>query len=233
MEQTGIDIEILRQLKEKAQVNRERRGQRFAGRGNRKAPIVYVPAGTTLLRFYKDRENNITRTLLRHKVQKISVPCPDGCPVCTYLSAMEEKYPDFPGAWKLHPMETTIVYAWIFSCSEDSKFVKTQTPVLLMGNHKLGRELNDHVAEMDEEDLAKMIDPLADHVLWELKSGNNGRDFGLAPSFRTGMMDPLPNTLYPLSQCIHPEGQEPTAEEVSKFIEIIDETYKTYIGTAA
>lgn len=227
-----IDVEILRRLKARAQINREKRATRLA-RNAQKAPIVYVPTGTTLLRFYMDSENNITRTFLRHKMGKISVPCLDGCPLCTYLSDLEEKCPDVPEAWKLRPKTTTISYAWIFSCTENDKFVKVQTPVLLMGNHKLGRELDDHIADIDEDELEKMLDPQADHVLWELKSGENGRDFSLAPSFKTGMMDPLPNTLYPLSQCIHPEGQDPTAEEVSKFIEIIDETYKTYIGTAA
>jgi hypothetical protein len=226
----GIDPEILRQLKAKAQVNRDRRMKRVIGRG---IPIVYVPTGTTLLRFYMDSENNITRTFLRHKIGKMSVPCLNGCPLCTYLSELDEKYPDVPGAWRLRPKATTIAYAWIFSCSEDSKFVKTETPVLLMGNHKLGRDLEDHIADMDEEEFAKMLDPRADHVLWELKSGNNGRDFSLAPSFKTGTMDPLPDALYPLSQCVHPEGREPTAVQISKFIEIINRVYEGYIETAA
>jgi len=146
---------------------------------------------------------------------------------------MEEKYPDFQEAWKLRRGEITIVYAWIFSSSENNKFIKTETPLLLMGNYKLGRELNDHIADMDEDEFAKMLDPLTDHVLWDLKSGNNSRDFSLAPSLKTGTMDPLPNTLYPLSQCIHPEGQEPTTEEVHKFIKIINEAYETHSKTAA
>ena len=62
----GIDLEILRRLKEKAEVNRAKRAN-VAGRDPRKAPIVYVPTGTTLLRFYMDSENNILRTLRRHK----------------------------------------------------------------------------------------------------------------------------------------------------------------------
>jgi hypothetical protein len=225
----GIDPEILRRLKEKAQVNREKRTKRVIGRG---IPIVYVPTGTTLLRFYMDSEHNITRTFLRHKMGKVSIPCLDDCPICTHLSEMEEKYPDFQGAWKLDSREATIAYAWIFQCSENSKFAKIGTPVLLMGNHKLGRELNDHIADIDEEEFAKMLDPQADHVLWELKSGNNGRDFSLAPSFKTGTMDPLPHSLYPLSQCIYPEGQEPRAEEVSKFIEIINQAYEIYTTAA-
>lgn len=228
----SIDPETIRRLKETAEKNREKRAEHVR-RDPRKAPIVYVPEGTTLLRFYMDSENNITRTLLRHKMGKISVPCLDGCPVCTYLSEMEERCPDLPLAWKLRPRTATIVYAWIFSCTENDKFVKVQTPVILMGNHKLGRELNDHIADIDEEEFAKMLDPQTEHVLWELKSGNNGRDFGLAPSFKTGLMDPLPNTLYPLSQCIHPEGREPTVEEVSKFIAIINQAYEGYVGTAA
>jgi hypothetical protein len=228
----GVDLEVLRQLKQKANENREKRAKRGGGgRDNRMAPIVYVPAGTTNLRFYMDSENNITRTFFRHKVGQDSVHCLHGCPVCKYLSDMEKKYPDFQGAWKLGSRETTIAYAWIFNCSEESKFVKLETPVLLMGNHKLGRELNDHIADIDEEEFSKMLDPLTVHAMWELKSGNNGRDFSLAPSFKKATMDPMPDTLYPLSQCIYPVGQEPTAEQVSKFIEIINEAYETHIKT--
>lgn len=164
--------------------------------------------------------------------RKNSVPCVGGCPICTYLCEMEKKYPDFQGSWKLRSREITIVYAWIFSSSEDNKFVKTGAPVLLMGNHKLGRELNDHIADMDEEDFARMLDPLTEHALWELKSGNNGKDFSLAPSFKTGTMDLLPDALYPLSQCIHLEGEVPSAEEVSKFIEVIESTYEAYVKKA-
>jgi hypothetical protein len=224
----SIDPELLRQLKERASINRAKRAKPVV-KDARKAPIVYVPTGTTLLRFYMDSENNITRTLFRHKARKNSVHCLTGCPVCKYLSEMEKKYPDFPGTWKLRSMETSIVYAWIFSSSEESKFVKIETPVLLMGNYKLGRELNDHIADIDEEDFARMLDPLSEHALWELKCGNNGKDFSLAPSFKTGTMDPLPDTLYPLSQCIHPEGQAPNEEEISRFIEKIDVAYEMYL----
>lgn len=228
----GIDPETIRQLKEKAQANREKRTKRVMGRDIGKSPIVYVPTGTTLLRFYMDSEHNITRTFLRHKMGKVSIPCLDDCPICTHLSEMEKKYPDFQGAWKLGSREATIAYAWIFQCSEDSKFVKLETPVLLMGNHKLGRELDYHIANIDEVEFGKMLDPQTEHVLWELKSGDNSRDFSLAPSFKTGTMAPLPDGLYPLSQCIHPEGQEPRAQEVSKFIEIIDSTYEAYTTAA-
>jgi len=226
-----IDVEILRRLKARAQINREKRAIRV-GKNPHMDPIVYVPTGTTLLRFYIDSEDNITRTFLRHKIGRISLPCFDGCPVCTYLSEMEETYPDFPSAWRLGPVTNTLVYAWIFSCTKNDKFVKIQTPVLLMGNHKLGRELDDHIADIDEAELLKMLDPQTDHALWELKSGKNSRDFSLAPSLRTGTMDQLPDTLYPLSQCIFTEGEEPTAEQVSKFIEIIDEAYGSYTTVA-
>ena len=229
-----VNMEVLRQLKERAAINREKRAK-FFGKDFLKAPLIYVPGGTTLLRFYMDSENNVMRTLFRHKVREISVDvhCLDGCAVCAYLSEMEKKYPDFQEAWKLRRREITIVYAWIFSCSVKNKFIKTETPVLLMGDHKLGRELNDHIADMEEEEFAKMLDPLADHVWWELKSGHNSRDFSLATSFERGTMDPLPDTLYPLSQCIHPEGQEPSTEEVHRFIEIINEAYETQSKTAA
>jgi len=224
----SIDLELLRQLKEKADKNRAKRAKPIV-EDPRKAPIVYVPTGTTLLRFYMDSENNIVRTMFRHKIRKNSVPCLDGCPVCTHLSEKEKKYPDFQDAWKLRSREITMAYAWIFSCSEDSKFVKIETPVLLMGNYKLGRELNDQIADIDEEDFAKMLDPLSNHALWELKSGNNGKDFSLAPSFKTGTMEPLPDNLYPLSECIHPEGQQPNEEEISKFIEKINVAYEMYL----
>lgn len=227
----SIDLETIRRLKETADKNREKRAEHVR-RDPHKVPIVYVPTGTTLLRFYIDSENSIMRAFLRHKKGKVSIPCLDGCPVCTHLSEMEERYPDLPGAWKLGSREITIAYAWIFQCSEDSKFVKLETPVLLMGNHKLGRELNDHIADIDQDELEKMLDPQTEHVLWELKSGNNGRDFSLAPSFKTGTMDPLPHGLYPLSQCIHPEGEEPTAEQVSKFIAIINQAYEIYTTAA-
>jgi hypothetical protein len=228
----AVDLEVLRQLKEKAKENREKRSKRGGGgKDNRMAPIVYVPAGTTLLRFYVDSENNLTRTFFRHKVGQDSVHCLPGCPVCKYLSEMERKYPDFQGAWKLGSRETTIAYAWLFSCSEENKFVKLETPVLLMGNHKLGRELNDHIADIEEEEFAKMLDPLTNHAMWELKSGNNGRDFSLAPSFKKGTMDPLPDSLYPLSQCIYPDGQEPSTEQIAKFVEIINEAYDGHIKT--
>ena len=92
-----------------------------------------------------------------------------------------------------------------------------------------GREVNDHIADIDEEDFAKMLDPLSEHALWELKSGNNGKDFSLAPSFKTGRMDTLPEILYPLSQCIHPEGEEPNEEEVHRFIQVIDDAYEMYV----
>lgn len=228
----SVDPEILRRLKEKAQMNRQKR-TKHVGKNPHLAPIVYVPTGTSLLRFYMDSESNITRTFLRHKAGRISVPCLSGCSLCTYLSELDEKYPDVPGAWKLRSRTATIVYAWIFSCSEENKFVKSGTPVILMGNYKLERELNDHIADIDEEEFAKMLDPQADHALWELKSGNNGRDFSLAPSFKTGTMAPLPNGLYPLSQCIHPQGQEPRPEDLSKFIAIINQIYEGCIETAA
>jgi len=228
----SIDPELFRQLKEKAAINRAKRAKPIV-EDPRKAPIVYVPTGTTLLRFYMDSENNIVRTIFRHKIRKNSVPCLDGCPVCTHLSEMEKKYPDFPGAWKLRSMETTIVYAWIFSSSEDSKFVKIGTPVLLMGNYKLGRELENRIAEIDEEEFAKMLDPLTDHVLWEVKSGKDSRDFSLVPTLKTGTMEPLPDTLDPLGQCIHPEGQEPNEEEISKFIKVIDNAYEMYVRSVA
>jgi hypothetical protein len=227
----GIDVEILRQLKEKAKENREKRAKRGAGRDVRMAPIVYVPAGTTLLRFYMDSENNLTRTFFRHKIGQDSVHCLPNCPVCKYLSEMEKKYPDFQGAWKLGSREVTIAYAWLFYCSEENKFVKLETPVLLMGNHKLGRELNDHIADIEEEEFSRMLEPLTHHAMWELKSGNNGRDFSLAPSFKKGTMDPLPDTIYPLSQCIYSEGQEPSLDEIHKFIEIINEAYESHIKT--
>jgi len=146
---------------------------------------------------------------------------------------MEKKYPDFQGSWKLRSREITIVYAWIFSCSEDSKFVKIGTPVLLMGNYKLGRELNDQIADIDEEDFAKMLDPLSEHALWELKSGKDSRDFSLAPTLKTGTMDRLPEILYPLSQCILPEGEQPNEEEISKFIQLIDVAYEMYLRSVA
>ncbi len=224
----SIDPELLRQLKERAAINRAKRAKPIV-EDSRKAPIVYVPTGTTHLRFYIDSENNITRTLFRHKVRNNSVHCLDDCPVCNHRSEMEKKYPDFQEAWKLRRREITIAYACIFSCSEANKFIKIGTPVLLMGNYKLGRELNDHIADIDEEVFAKMLDPLSEHALWELKSGNNGKDFSLAPSFKTGRMDSLPDTLYPLSQCIHPEGQEPNEEDISKFIRVIDVAYELYV----
>ena len=225
----SIDPEILRQLRETADKNRAKAIVKDA----RKAPIVYVPAGTTHLRFYMDSENNVLRTLRRHKVRNNSVPCLDDCPVCNHLSKMEKKYPDFQGSWKLRSREITIVYAWIFSCSEDSKFVKIGTPVLLMGNYKLGRELNDQIADIDEEDFAKMLDPLSEHALWELKSGKDSRDFSLAPTLKTGTMDRLPEILYPLSQCILPEGEQPNEEEISKFIQLIDVAYEMYLRSVA
>ena len=70
----SIDPEVIQQLKEKAQDNRAKRGE-LVGRDPRKAPVVYVPTGTTLLRFYLDSENKIMRTLIRHKIRKVSVPC--------------------------------------------------------------------------------------------------------------------------------------------------------------
>ena len=226
----STDLEIIRKLKEEAQINREKRVKEAIARA-RMVPIVYVPAGSTLLRFYLDPENNIKRTLFRHKMGKITVPCLDNCEVCSYLTAMDEKYPDFRAASRLYSVQITIAYAWIFSCSEVGKFVRTMTPVLLMGNHKLGREVDVLVDSMDEEALGKMLDPSTDHVLWELKSYD--RRLSLALTSETRTMDPLPKSLYPLSQCIHPEGQAPKTEQVDKFIEIIDEFYRTYIETAA
>jgi len=228
----SIDPDVIRKLKEQAKINREKRASAAIGRGPRMAPIVYVPGGTTILRFYMDSEKNLTRMLRRHKGDKMSVLCLDGgCKICGYLTAMDEKYPDFRGASRLYSVQITIAYAWIFSCSEVGKFVRTMTPVLLMGDHKLGREVDAHVEIMDEEALGKMLDPSTDHVLWELKSYD--RRLSLAPTSERGTMDSLPKTLYPLSQCIHPEGQAPKTEQVDKFIEIIDEFYRTYIETAA
>jgi hypothetical protein len=227
----SIDPEVIQQLKEKAQDNRAKRGERV-GRDPRKAPVVYVPTGTTLLRFYFDSENKIMRTLIRHKIRKVSVPCLEGCPVCAYLSEMGLKYPYLPEAWKLRAIETTISYAWIFSCSEGSSYVKTEKPVLLMGNHRLGWALNDHIADIDEESFAKMVNPQVDHFLWELKCGQNNRDLSLAPSLKTGTMEALPDTLYPLSQCIHPEGEEPDTEQISRFMKVIDGAYRAYLGMA-
>ena len=227
----GIDINVLRQLQQKAKENREKRAKEGGGRDSRMAPIVYVPAGNTYLRFYVDSENNIIRTLFRHKVGQDSAHCVGTCKICRYLGEMEKKYPDFQGAWKLGSREITIAYAWIFECSEENKFVKLKTPVLLMGNRKLGRELNDRIADIDEEEFGKMLDPLQKHAIWELRSSNNGRDFSLSPSFKPGTMDPLPDTLYPLSQCIYSEGQEPTEEQVRKFIAIINDTYENYVKT--
>ena len=196
------------------------------------SPIVYVPAGTTLLRFYMDSDNRVTRTFSRHKMNKLSVPCLDeGCEICAYLSGMDEKYPNFRGAWKLYPVETTIVYAWIFSCSEENNSIRIGTPVLLMGDHKLGQELDDHILDMDGDTLRKMLDPLADDVLWELKSSSG--HLSLAPTLETGTMNPLPTCLHPLSQCINAEREAPTEDQISKFIKLIDDAYRPYVETAA
>jgi hypothetical protein len=81
---------------------------------------------------------------------------------------------------------------------------------------------------MDDRELSRMFDPLAEHNLWELNSGNV--EFSLSQSFNTGTMDPLPENLYPLSRCIHPEGREPTPEQVSKFVQLIDDAYRLYLG---
>ena len=227
----SIDLEILRKLKEEAQISRKKRAREAIARA-RMVPIVYVPTGTTLLRFYMDSESKVMRTFLRHKRERVSVPClGDGCEVCRYLGEMGEKYPNLPGAWRLYPTEITIAYGWIFSCSVGDTLAKIGTPVLLMGDYKLAQELDDQVARMDEEALGKMLDPSADHVLWELRSYD--RRLSLAPTSETRTMNPLPKNLYPLKLCIHPEGQAPTREQVSKFIEIIDDAYGAYIGTAA
>jgi hypothetical protein len=225
----GVDLEIVRMLKEKARISIERRASEAIRKESRWAPIVYTPVGITLFRFYRDSENSITRTFFRHRMRKISVPClDDDCDICGYLTEMDEKHPNCRAVWRLYPAETTILYAWIFSCTQEK--VRTGTPVLLMGDHHLGRQLDDHIANMDDDALAKMINPLTDDVLWELKS-DRGR-LSLAPTLKTGTMDPLPASLYPLKDCIHPEGQPPTTEQISQCIQLIDEAYQSYSGAA-
>jgi hypothetical protein len=224
----AIDLEIVRRLKEQARISVEKRAIEAIRRDSRWAPIVYIPVGTTLLRFYMDTDNSVTRTFLRHKMNKTSVPClDDRCEICSYLNEMDEKHPNFRGAWRLYPVGTTIAYVWIFRCTQENESVRIGTPVLLMGNYHLGRQLDDRIANMDDDALAKMINPLTDDVLWQLKSTRG--HLSLAPTLETGTMDPLPASSYPLKECIHPEGQAPTTEQISQFIQIIDDTYRTYL----
>jgi hypothetical protein len=205
----------IQRLKEKASNPKEREPK--VKRLSDLTPLVHVPKGTTLARFYMDREGEAVRTILVHQHEGALVPCiGDGCEICAYLADVA----DFGSKWKFEVTEKSIAYATIFDYQgSDGEYVKKNIPVVLMGNWRLRKDIYDLLGGLDVEDIGDLFNPKARSALWVIKKESKSFSCGL--HVKRATMDLLPDHIAPLSQCFFVDGSVPSREEINGFVEKI------------
>jgi hypothetical protein len=189
-------------------------------------PIVYIPKGTMLVRFYIDSEGQYLRIVYRHGVGKDAVRCfpPQGCEICRTLQDLEENNPSLArDAFRKYGSElVAMTYALIFEyAGRDGKYIKLNTPVLLIGDHRLRAALDTAVSRMQDVDLQRMFSPRSEHYVWEITK--DARLFSCKPSTERRRMRLLPDDLPPLRKRLHDEGEMPDPKKASEFVRGIRE----------
>jgi hypothetical protein len=205
------------------------------------APTIYTPDGVSYVRFYADSEGEVVRTLQMHKakvgkkgtLRSLCTGDAKCCPICRKLEYWTTKFPGMGTAWMLKSREISIAYTIFFSASDtDNKYLMLEEPMLLMGDYRLADELSEKIQTMPDDEFQKMLNPEVPHSLFELKSkrksSGKGTNFSLGHHWDKKAMEPLPEHLPPLSQCIYPQGQAPDPTEQESFIKAIDAAFEGY-----
>jgi hypothetical protein len=194
-------------------------------------PIVYVPDGVIHARFYADSEGNYVKTFYRHKINrpaKLSFQClgPDRCEACKRLAEIQ----GWTDGWRFSSREVAITYAYLLQYDGSSEYVKLETPVILMGNHKLANELSETISELGSiDDISKFFDPDELYARLKIKSVGRGREFSSKLLSNQPVTIPhLPENLPPLSEVMYKEGELPPADIVSRYIQIMEKTYEDW-----
>jgi hypothetical protein len=234
-----LSKEQLAALRKSADERAEEASQRRSN--NDFAPIIYMPEGTTIVGFYADSEGKVCRTLWVHDVkidnEHVKCLCLGGiklCPICQKLQGWKTKFPDMGTAWKYKGREISISYVTLFQASIPSKYIQLDTPMLLIGDHRLADELSEKVRSLPEDEVENMLNhPEVPHMLFQMRSikkGNRkGTDFSLGMHWERKAMDPLPDKFPPLSQCIFKSDQGPDPGKQSAFIRVMDAAFENYV----
>lgn len=179
-----------------------------------------------LVRFYLDSEGQSLRVVYRHGAGKDAVRCfpVDECEICRTLRDLEAKYPSLArDAFRKYRSEVVaMTYALIFEYTGvDEKYIKLNTPVLLIGDHRLQADLDPAVKRMEDADLQRMFSPRSEHHAWEITKDT--RRFSCKPSIERRKMRLLPDDLPPLRKRLHDGDELPDAKKAREFIRRIRE----------
>lgn len=189
-------------------------------------PIVYIPKGTMLVRFYLDSEDQYIRVVFRHGAGKDAVRCfpPHECEICRTLRDLEAKYPILARDLlrEYGSKEIAMTYALIYEYTGvDDKFIKLDTPLLFVGDQRLRAALDTAVSQMEDANLQRMFSPRSEHFAWEITKAA-GR-FSCKPSIERRRMRLLPDDLPPLRKRLHDGDELPDAKRARDFISRIRE----------
>lgn len=213
--------EQLERLKRSA----ETRSQRVNENKNQ-VTLVYVPDGVTKFRPYLDKEGEVLRTGFRHKYGKLSIPC-NGSPECKVCNRLKEISDGWDGAWRFGSQEYTLLYVWIFECSDtQNDYIKLNEPVILMGTSRLANEVSFLIKETDINDLEETFDPSTPSLMWQLRYDRDKRSLSVGYYNRKASMDPLPESFPALSDCYYKKDASSNPDKEAEFLSLLEKAYQ-------
>lgn len=193
-------------------------------------PIVWIPDGTTFVRFQPDSEGEYRRTLWRHKRNDVSFRCsgPNVCEACRLLRHLDEGG-RWDMAWQFKSRQVSLAYGVIveYAGAAKSQYVKTGIPVLLMYTYKLAKRLDAMICDLGStEEIQKFFDPDEPYRVVQIHSWDRGLKFSMdLMKRRSAKVSALPEHFPPLREMIFTDDETPPPWQVEKFNTAIEKAY--------
>jgi hypothetical protein len=188
-------------------------------------PVMFVNEGITKFRLYYDPKSElILRSLFRHKINNVKLPCVgEGCQIC--LAAMRHEENGYQNIWRWKPKEVILAYGYVVQTNYTSDYVILNKPCCLAFDWRAKNEINKRITEWDEKILDQLFTPTVSAPLFslDLKKGRGGNC-----SFGVDMMQctipSLPEEFPSLYDILQKPDAVPSEEDVKKALVFMQQT---------
>jgi len=213
---SGLPEEIQKLIKEAEEAD--------TGESGEDTPIVFLPEGTTKLRFYLDPQGKFCREMYRYKLNGIETP---NGKKSIYLPYVEDNPIEklqkeleslgYGNAWMYAPSQHFLCYAWLISSDEKNDAVKLNQLVILEMKWKVWNQIMSCIREFNPQVVYDMFNPEKEMNVWSInyKRGRGGNVSVAGDMHIKCSIDPLPEGTLPLTQCWVAEGEQQDSESVA------------------
>lgn len=192
-------------------------------------PIVWIPDGTTKLRFYIDKRRvplRLIRKLYLHRAveaNKVKVRCVgESCQVCKAVKSAAAR--GYEGSWRFAARLIGLAYGYIYDSTDQSEYMVTKQAVALVLHSRIVEQINRLIASYNANKAAQVFDPDRPSFLIVImhKGGRGGKtNVGIDPDIQS--LPAFPDDYPDLDEIYVKSSDPPKEEDVRTILEEIEQ----------